>query len=120
MTAEPKKPGKFKGAMGTMFVIFAILYGIGLLTGSSEVDDEVNRDTAIGACHKSVQKQLKSPSSAQFSSETATETDGLWSISGMVDADNSFGAALRTTWTCEATDQGGGQFTGLATLAEEE
>lgn len=51
-----------------------------------------------------VRKQLKSPSTADFpwhpDEYTATEIEkNVWRVSGYVDAQNSFGATIRTHWT---------------------
>jgi hypothetical protein len=58
---------------------------------------------ATTACEASVRGQLKSPATAQFSGETAVpDGDDRLFISGDVDAQNSFGALLRSHWTCHA------------------
>ncbi len=72
------------------------------LTGCGSSGDEGG---AIAYCHQFVEQQLKSPSSADFpsnSEHTVTELgEQQWRVSSYVDADNSFGASLRTNWTCE-------------------
>ena len=60
---------------------------------------------AIAYCHQFVEQQLKSPDSADFPGngehDVTTITEGEeWSVSSYVDAENSFGASLRTDWTC--------------------
>ena len=65
-----------------------------------------DEDGAIAYCHQFVEDQLKSPDSADFPSfpehEVTTITEGQeWSVSSYVDAENSFGASLRTDWTCD-------------------
>jgi hypothetical protein len=58
---------------------------------------------AITACETSLRGQLKSPATAQFSGETAVpDGDDRLFVSGDVDAQNSFGALLRSHWTCHA------------------
>jgi hypothetical protein len=54
------------------------------------------------ACHQFVSKQLKSPTSASFNSDTDTVTPVAagWMVIGQVDADNSFGAKLRSPFSC--------------------
>ena len=55
---------------------------------------------------KVVSEQLKSPSTAKFSktSECTISVDGnTWTVSGWVDAQNSFGATLRNNYTVKIT-----------------
>ena len=59
-------------------------------------------------CHDRIKQQLKSPSTAKFEGlfdfiavQSADHKD--WMIHGHVDAQNAFGATLRTNWTCTVT-----------------
>ena len=60
---------------------------------------------AIAYCHQFIEDQLKSPDSADFPSngehEVTANGDNRWTVSSYVDAENSFGASLRTDWTCD-------------------
>ena len=61
---------------------------------------------AITIAEKEVKKQLKSPSTAKFcktSEYTVTVNKNKWTVSGWVDAQNSFGATLRNTFTVTIT-----------------
>jgi hypothetical protein len=55
-------------------------------------------------CRDAVKAQLKSPSSAEFpvvDAEKSVDREGrIFTLRSHVDADNSFGANIRTTWTC--------------------
>jgi hypothetical protein len=52
-----------------------------------------------------VKQQLKSPSTAKFSSETVSSLGGGTSnIDGVVDSENSYGAVLRGTFGCQLTN----------------
>jgi hypothetical protein len=58
-----------------------------------------------------VRRRLKSPSSASFpwSFDEYSVTDlglGHWRVSGYVDAQNGFGATIRTRWSVEMQDEG--------------
>jgi hypothetical protein len=58
------------------------------------------------ACRDWVRAKLKAPASADFSGELAVLDDAAtnrWRVEGSVDAQNSFGALVRSTWTCVAT-----------------
>lgn len=81
------------------FIVVAIVAGIinGIFDlGGGEAEAKLMAETFV-------RKQLKSPSTADFPSTneyTATEIeDDVWRVSGYVDAQNSFGATIRTRWT---------------------
>lgn len=75
-------------------------------SGSAQIDEQVQREDAKSACHKFVKDRLKSPSSAKFSEEDYTGTDGVYTFKGAVDSQNSFGAMIRATWTCDVQSSG--------------
>lgn len=61
---------------------------------------------ATRACQEQfIPAQLKAPATAQFSGATITKVTpsavgDVYTISGSVDAQNSFGALIRSRWTC--------------------
>jgi hypothetical protein len=75
---------------------------------------EPSATMAFVQCNKAVSYKLKAPSTAEFGSytdsdvipfDTVTNKDGSMSktfiVSGTVDAQNSFGAMIRNTYTCK-------------------
>jgi hypothetical protein len=70
------------------------------------------------AAHEAVKGGLKAPSTAKFpdnfcrdvATSTAKNAEGrtVWTVSGPVDAQNTFGAMIRSTYTVEITDLGDG------------
>ena len=58
------------------------------------------------ACKDFVRDRLKAPSTADFTSVSHTGSAPTWTVTGTVDADNSFGAKLRMTFTCVVRDDG--------------
>ena len=83
---------------------------------SSPSSEPYNADRIMGwsdnraryLCHDRIKQQLKSPSTAKFEGlfdfiavQSADHKD--WMIHGHVDAQNAFGATLRTNWTCTVT-----------------
>ena len=78
----------------------------------SSYEDPVQKEishkvsTAFEAAKKAVKAKLKSPSSAKFASQADNESkykindDGSVIIQSYVDADNSFGANIRTFFRC--------------------
>lgn len=51
-------------------------------------------------CRTFVKEALKSPSSAHFSDEQVTGSGQVWTVTGGVDSDNSFGASIRNSYSC--------------------
>lgn len=48
-----------------------------------------------------VEKQLKSPSTAEFSNmESTLQYENIFKVTGSVDSQNSFGAMIRTNFEC--------------------
>ncbi|MBQ7119638.1 MAG: hypothetical protein IJO09_05440 [Oscillospiraceae bacterium] len=64
---------------------------------------------AMSIAENAVEQRLKSPSTADFSSrsETSISNSGnSWTVSGWVDAQNSFGATARSNYTVKFTTRG--------------
>ena len=85
---------------------------------SDPATDQTFRDfMAYDACTDAVSQQLKAPGSADFQSKLDVDyrTSGGNNITiiGYVDAENSFGAKLRTDWMCSADVDSQGQATNL-------
>ncbi|WP_300265884.1 hypothetical protein [Microbacterium sp.] len=84
------------GVLGGIVIIGGIIM---MLTLGG--DDEYNPDNAseaISQCEGEIEEKLKAPSTAEFDS-TATGS-GTWTVVGTVDAENSFGAKLRSSYQC--------------------
>lgn len=82
--------------------------------GGGSPTPTVNNGTQVGAyvvCQQFVEDRLKSPSSAEFggpySRVTQTVSTGRYKVSTYVDAQNSFGAMIRTDFICEVTHTSG-------------
>lgn len=92
-----------------------ILMGLNNTSDSSSVPSRTQSGDPIAAltsCQQAVERRLLSPSSARFQpAGQATireiQTDE-WSVESWVDADNAFGATLRTPWICQVTHRNGG------------
>lgn len=85
------------GCLGVVGLCF-ILYLIGSNGGASKSD-------ALFECQNAVKAKLKSPSSVQFAhygDSTITEVrDNTFRITSHVDSQNSFGAMMRSDFSCE-------------------
>lgn len=71
----------------------------------ADARDDVHGDNPISAskaCEALVEAQLKAPSTAEFNSD-AQGGNGTWRVRGTVDAENSFGAQVRSEYACDVT-----------------
>lgn len=117
-TPPPTKSPAARGCSGCLiaivglFVIGAILsYLVGSgPSGSSRATAEPTETQAGIICNRFVEQRLKSPKSADFRmfDRTVVKTGpGSFRVVSYVDAQNSFGAALRTRFECKLTYKGG-------------
>lgn len=104
--------GGSKGCLGCAggVVVFLVVLGIGgWIYGSSRGDDpspRYDKYEAIAQCEARVEKLLKSPSTADYDSNATGSGTGPWKITGVVDAQNSFGATVRASYGCTVTMSG--------------
>ena len=64
-----------------------------------------NREVSA-QCEQWVRDALKAPASASFTGVQVAGGGGAWVVTGDVDAENSFGAEVRQSWTCNITLDG--------------
>jgi hypothetical protein len=106
--SEPTDGQKLGAGCGLLLLI-AVIAAVGSLFSGGDSDDAdvkpvaATTDAAISVCHQSVEKKLKAPSTAEFGGEDSFYVGDAWTVTGWVDAENSFGAPIRNTWSCEAT-----------------
>ena len=85
-------------------VLIGLLCVLGVGSSKDEGSGDPDKIGAFVMSQTFVEKRLKSPSTADFCSYSdATVTDlgsGKFRVSAYVDAQNSFGAQIRTNYTC--------------------
>ncbi len=93
-----------------VIIIIAAITSSGSKSGSGggKDTDSYGHDKfdAMVIAEKAVKNQLKSPSSAKFcstSAATITHSGNTWTVSGWVEAQNSFGATLRNNFRVRFT-----------------
>ena len=84
-------------------LLLIMLLGFASCTSGGDIKDEYGHDEfdAIALAESAVKEKLKAPSSADFSpfKETTVTCDAsTWTVSGWVDAENSFGAKIRNEY----------------------
>lgn len=81
--------------------------GLAIYCAVSPGDTQVKEKSAVRVeCQEQVKERLKSPSTADFSDVEVSADGDLYTVSGVVDAENSFGAKTRSSWTCTARNDG--------------
>lgn len=115
--------GTERGMVGCFIafaVVFLLIIGgcVAIMSGDGK-RGEADEGDAIYACKDFTKDKLKSPSSAKFSDETASGSGSSWTSSGTVDSQNSFGAMVRSGYTCTLTyTESTETWRGTATLLE--
>lgn len=115
-TKQPASPGAVVFTIVFFFIIFLVFK-----CSCSQTDEQVSDNneqnskiTALTAAQEEVKARLKSPSSADFpwGSDCVTKiSDNTYVINSYVDSQNSFGAMLRTNFTCQITLTGNDNYT---------
>lgn len=107
---------KGSGCMG--IIVAAVVIG-GLSSMCSDGSDSTGDEYgAQSACEDWVKDQLKAPATADFGDEDVSGGGGSWTVTGVVDAENGFGANIRTSWTCDVRLDSDDYYRGNATLFE--
>ena len=105
------------GCIGIILILFVLIMVIAIRnkpTPEQQAANDAQRDgfTAAFVCQGAVRDRLKAPAGADFQSPRQSAivalAAGRYQISSYVDAQNSFGAKLRTAYTCTAEKDGAG------------
>jgi hypothetical protein len=102
---KPKQPPKNFRLGCTVIIVIIIISFIVAITGDDNKFDPEDYSTKAKIISEEVVKaSLKSPSSAKFPDECVTEKyfgDSIFLVHGCVDAQNTFGAMIRTNYRCK-------------------
>jgi hypothetical protein len=106
-----KAPGRGVKIAAAIIAGIVVLSCIGAVTavlssagGESTHSPPDRRLEARSMCETFVKQRLKAPATARFSGESATAvSSNEYIVGGSVDAQNGFGALLRSTFVCDLT-----------------
>jgi hypothetical protein len=101
-----KKPTSKTATIVGGIIAAAIIGGICAMSVAHSRQPEDRSTPAVNACEGFVKDQLKAPSTARFSNERYGQDGLVFTVTGDVDAQNSFGATIRNHYTCVVTDTG--------------
>src|SRR4051812_45415971 len=90
---------------GITLLIALCCVGAYLGSRNTSTSEDLDHD-AKRVCEDFVKKRLKAPSTADFSAEEVTSDGDMYTVQGDVDAQNSFGAQLRSHFTCAVRSEG--------------
>jgi hypothetical protein len=112
--AEPtsSKPTK-QGNPVIGFLVLAFIVGSILHACNGSDEDGGAGGSAASACEDLVADRLRAPATADFpgtSAYTITGSGDTYTVAGYVDAENGFGAFIRSDWTCTVRATGNGRF----------
>ena len=97
------RPGGGLGCLGCFgiilgFVVLVVLFaGCATANHSGSSSSTGNSYEAVAQCEARIGKLLKAPSTAKYDSDATGSGNGPWKVTGTVDAENSFGAMLRSS-----------------------
>jgi hypothetical protein len=91
--------------IGVASLPMVLIAACNVMVAADQGDGSGDRAKAIQLCRAAVRDELKSPKSADFSNEVATQTTDApaFRVTGEVDAENSFGASVRSSYVCEGS-----------------
>lgn len=125
-------PDTRNGCLGIIVFLATIAFALSTCSGGGGDSDsspgsgrssETRSDTAAFVmCQEFVKDRLQTPSTARFPlvREATIRSTGSneWSVTSHVDAQNVFGAQVRTRWTCDIEYVGGDQWRGFVVLLD--
>ena len=93
---------------GGLLAVLAFGGIVSQFDGSSGPSQDDLTSAVKDVCHQQLDTKLKAPSTASYGGDDVEHTGGArWVATGYVDAENSFGAKVRTYWNCVAIHKGG-------------
>ncbi|MWV50048.1 hypothetical protein GRS96_12290 [Rathayibacter sp. VKM Ac-2803] len=110
----PPAPAKRRPPIGCLVLVGVVVLAFaGCIKGISEISSESdsgdNQYEAIAQCEARIERLLKAPATAEF--DSSATGGGTWKVTGSVDAENSFGATLRSNYACTVVVNGDGRLT---------
>ena len=99
----------------SVFIFIGMICGLFFTNSSDKLMDSFGNDKAAAytVAQNIVEEQLKAPSTAEFCSikeASITCEDDVWTVTGWVDAENSFGVMLRNEYTVRFKFKSSGRY----------
>lgn len=87
------------GCLGVVGLIVLVSFMISAVGGDSS-GDAPNEVGAQSVCEDVIKQNLKAPSTAELDHVGTVQQDNIFKVTTLVDAENSFGATMRSEYTC--------------------
>lgn len=95
-----------KALLGLLAVAAVVLLVSLVANRSDDAPVDPSGDAKRVCVEEFVPKQLKAPATAEFSGVTVDSAGDVYTVTGSVDAQNAFGAMIRSRFTCIVRDAG--------------
>lgn len=104
LAVKPKKPpvGVWIGA-AVVVAVMALVISV-VVKGGGPADPKT--DAKLICQENFIAARLKAPATAKYLDVTVTQLGDVYTVTGSVDSENSFGALIRSTFTCKVKDSG--------------
>lgn len=92
--------------VGSVLIVLGVIVAAIVAPPARERANVANPRTVWRICQERIAAELKAPASAEFpsySDNAITHSGALWTVDSYVDSQNSFGAKLRTRYSCTAS-----------------
>jgi hypothetical protein len=107
---ETKKTPAAAGCLGCLGIVFLLGVASAFCPSSKTASQGEDPIAAYVMCEQFVKERLKAPATAEFggyvNSTVTPKGTGHFAVSGYVDAQNSFGAKLRSRFACDISYAG--------------
>lgn len=110
---KPPSAGAKGCGIGCLVIIaIAVIIGIASSIAANNPANKAERDRenapiyAEIACKDAVESRLKAPSTAKFVDVQSSGSGSTFKVVGSVDAENGFGAMVRSNFSCDVTVNG--------------
>ncbi len=113
-----KKAGR--GCLLGLALVFVLIVAVSMSSGGGSDDPAPTGPTMAGAedvCIQAVKDRLKAPAGASVEVQGQSGSGSSYTLTGVVDSENSFGANVRANWACTATHVSGSSWRTNATVA---
>lgn len=96
---EIERSGK-RWAAGIIIAVIAVVALLVWRSNQPDPDADLSGDAKRACQEDFIPKRLKAPATAEFSDVTVATAGETYTVTGSVDSQNSFGAQIRSSFTC--------------------
>lgn len=105
--AAPPRQRPTRGGLALLGFLVAAVIALAVsvaVKGGDDTPVDPSGDAERVCVEEFIPQRLKAPSTAEFSAVTVASSGDVYTVTGKVDAQNSFGAMIRSSFTCVVRD----------------